>query len=254
MFGGNLYTVTAILAGMVPLSLCCAQARSLSTLLTLTSDYRLRGVSQNNQQVTPQIEIDFDAGDGWSFGTIGSKVDFKDQEDTSVEVDLFANKHFDLAEIGVDIGGFYYSYPDHDLSPGSTRYSMEEVTGALARTWGALTLSAAGAWSPDYFGQAGNGWYLEGGAQYEIEPWLSLSSHLGQQWVQHWDSRIGSGHPYQHWDVGLTATFDQASIDLRYVGTSLTKAECLLTQGGLHWCETTVIASLSYRVGVLGDE
>jgi uncharacterized protein (TIGR02001 family) len=238
----------ALLCGDAGLSGASAKS-AFSGSLTLTSDYRFRGVSQNAGQIAPQGELDWSGVHGWSAGAFLSKVDFQDHEDTSLELDVFGGKHFDLDDdTGLDLTAYYYGYPDHHPRTGSPRYSTFEANLKLSRQWGAATLNAGASWSPNFLGN-GEAWDLETGVSYGATFWLSLVGHLGCQWERRWNGLAESGFPYVYGDIGLTATHKTWTLDLRYATTTLSRAECALTEGGRNWCEGGFILTLSYGIG-----
>jgi uncharacterized protein (TIGR02001 family) len=229
---------------------CAATPGDLSVTLALTSDYRFRGISQNDRSPSPQAEIDWKNDSGWSAGVWGSTVDFQDGERTSYEVDLFAAKTFDLAGTDLSISLYYYAYPNHDSGPGGVRYSTFEGDVSASRTFDRFTLSASASWTPDSFGQNGVAWTGALGGSYELAGWLSASGHVGEQWVPAWAAVPGSGYPYAYWDAGFTATKGPASFDLRYVGTNLSPTACASTQGNRNWCGGGVVATVSFKVAL----
>jgi len=65
--------------------------------------------------------------------------------------------------------------------------------------------------------------------------------------VRSWDRLPGSGYPYTHWDAGATFNWRRWSLDLRALGTSLSRRECGLIEGGQGWCGAAAVASVTYR-------
>lgn len=246
-------TLTALLLTLVT-ALAQQSARAddaigLSATLTLESDYRLRGVSLNDLSPLPQLEIDWSGPDGWTLSNIDSRVDFRDHESTSVEVDFIAGKKFDFDGTTLDIQAFYYSYPDHDRSHGGPMYSLFEGVGTVSHTWDRFTATGTLAYSPNYFAQSGVAWYSWLGVSYKIADDLSASGNVGHQSVHEWDSIGMSGFPYVNWDLGLTATRGPFALDVRYITTTLSGRQCALTEGGAHWCQGAIVAALSYTFG-----
>lgn len=227
----------------------CDDSGPLSATLTLESDYRLRGVSLNDLSPLPQLEIDWNGPDGWTLSNIDSRVDFRDHEDTSVEVDFIAGKKFDFDGTTINLQAFYYSYPNHDRSGGGPMYSLFEGVGTVSHTWDRFTATGTLAYSPDYFAQSGVAWYGAFGASYKIADDLSASGNVGHQSIREWDSVGMSGFPYVNWDLGLTATRGPFALDVRYITTTLTGRQCTLTQGGANWCHGALVAALSYSYG-----
>src|SRR5882757_2260456 len=61
----------------------------LAGSLAVTSDYRFRGISQNDGHFAPQGSLNLTGPDGWYAGTWGSQLDFDDHAGTSVEWDIY---------------------------------------------------------------------------------------------------------------------------------------------------------------------
>lgn len=221
---------------------------NLSGSLTLASDYRIRGVSQNDRAPSPQVELDWAGPEGWSLGARAMKVNFADHAGTSLEADFVAGKTVTIDSVPFDLQATYYAYPDHRRAR-DVRYSMIELSALATWQWERWTATGFVAWSPDYFGETGPAWYGAAGLSYTIADWLSVSANAGVQEIAAFDRIPGTGLPYAHGDIGLAATSGPVSLDLRLVATSLSAAQCLRSQGGVRWCEPGVVATLSYAVG-----
>lgn len=226
----------------------------VSATITGTTDYRFRGISQSDNKPAIQGSLDWAGDSGFYIGAWASSIDFNDDGftadgDTSVEVDLYAGKHWDLGnDLDLNTEVIYYAYPDYDSLPGAPDYNYFEGLLALSKTWDKLTLTGTVAYSPEFFGETGNAWYLSGNASYAINDWLSASGTIGEQWVDDVDSIPGSGYPYTHWDVGLTAVWKGFKLDARYIDTSLNDSQCV------DWCDGAVVGSLSYTIAFGGGE
>ncbi|HSZ74955.1 MAG TPA: TorF family putative porin [Rhizomicrobium sp.] len=233
---------------------------SFSAYVALQSDYRFRGISQNDKQPSEEGSLNWSGPEGLYAGTWLAKVNFFDG--TSLETDVYAGKHTDLWGTDLNVEAYYYTYPDHDIRATGWHDSYYETIAQLTHVFGPVTLTATGAWSPDFFAQTGTGWYVEGTASWAVTDWLAVSGDVGHQWVSRIDSAqipVGtdsegdtvlgkSGFPYTHWDIGATGTYKNFSLDVRYISTSLNSNECLYTQGKHDLCGGTVAATLTYNI------
>ena len=220
---------------------------SLSAYVAVQSDYKFRGLSQNDQAASPEASLNWAGPYGFYAGTWLAKVNFLDQSTaaphgTTLETDFYAGKHFDLGGTDLNVEAYYYDYPDHR---GPINDSYYETIVQLSHTFDALTLTASGANSPNFFGSTGTGWWVGGTAAYAVNDWLSLSGNVGHQWVD----RVMPWGGYTHYDLGATATYKALSLDVRYVDTDLSAAQCVaFTAGKKEWCSGTVVATLTYNI------
>ena len=224
---------------------CC----KLSGIVAVTSDYRFRGISESALQPALQAEVEAEVGDDFYVGAWGSRVDFKDNQNTSVELELYGGKEFDLEAAELNVEAYYYAFPNHHLPAGGERYSFFEGIATLSHEWDWLTVKGTFAWSPNFSGGTGNAWYAAGGISVPLTDWLSLNGTFGVQAVALWDHRSASGFPYTHWDAGVTARWKQFSLDLGLVGTSLSPKQCLIASGGKTWCNNGVVVTATYAFG-----
>jgi uncharacterized protein (TIGR02001 family) len=79
---------------------------SVSGSVGLSSDYFYRGISQNNHQVAPSLNLEVEAS-GWYLGTFASSVDFG--TDTQYEYDLYGGYDMQLTD-KLTVGGGFLQY------------------------------------------------------------------------------------------------------------------------------------------------
>ena len=246
---------------------------TLSAYVAVQSDYRFRGISQNDNDPSPQGAINWSGPEGFYVGAWAAKINFQGALDngvsmsdhTSLETDFFAGKHTDLWGTDLNLQAYLYAYPDHNIRTnvyGSHWHDTYfEMIGQLTHAFGPVTVMGTAAYSPNFFGQTGTGWYIAGNASFAVNDWLSLSGNLGHQWVSRVDNIAipasydffdplsqSSGLPYTHWDLGATLTYKQFALDVRYIDTNLSKTQCYWTQGAKDLCDPTVVATLTYNI------
>ncbi|HUO98759.1 MAG TPA: TorF family putative porin [Rhizomicrobium sp.] len=225
----------------------------VSAYVAVQSDYRFRGISQNDRNIDPEGSINWSGPMGFYAGTWVAKTNWSgvaysptDGASPTVEVDLYGGKHFDLDGTDLNIEAYYYSYPDANKNILLTYASYYETIVQLSHTFDKLTLTATGANSPEWSLHGGTAWYAEGTASYALDDWLSVSGNLGHQWVQRAPS------DYTHWDIGATATWKSWSLDVRYIGNDISKANCSFWIGtGTGSCADTVVATLTFNISDL---
>ena len=118
----------AMLATAIPIT---TQAYETSGNITLATDYKFRGISQNatSPAVSGGFDIAFD--NGFYAGIWGSNVDFElaGSANPSMELDYYGGFGGNFTEdLSYDVGVLYYDYPT------SSETTFSKVTPALMRS------------------------------------------------------------------------------------------------------------------------
>ncbi|MBV9045475.1 MAG: hypothetical protein JO294_10150 [Alphaproteobacteria bacterium] len=236
--GLKLVLAAASFAGLLATTSAAYADVALSGYVALTSDYRFRGISQNDLSWAPQGSINATIDDGWYVGAWASKINWVFTT-TSYELDLYGGKHFDLGGTDLNLEAYYYAYPDN---PGGVSASYFEGIAQVTHSFDKLTLMGSLNVSPDFSFETGTSVYLAGTATYAINDWLSVSGNLGHQWVN-------SALPeYTYADIGATASYANFSLDLRYSGTDMGVARCAAYMGDpTRTCKGGFVATLTYN-------
>ncbi|OYW80642.1 MAG: hypothetical protein B7Z26_06155 [Asticcacaulis sp. 32-58-5] len=180
---------------------------ALSYNIAVTNDYVWRGVSQTGRQEAVQGGIDYTNGIFYA-GAWASNVDFGDNE-TDLEVDVYAGVKPTYKDFSFDFGGVYYGYPNQ---PDDTNLSFGELKAAVSHPIGAGAIGAAAYYSMDFRG-AGESLYSELNASYPITEKLSVSGAMGKQYVE-------DGSDWTAWNLGAGYALTEAlSVDVRYWDT-----------------------------------
>ena len=137
--------------------------------VSLTSDYRFRGVSQSDRGAAIQGWVKYEHASGF-FGNIwASNVDFNDTgitttDDTNLEVDLTVGYNHSFSDqLSGGIKAVYYWYADADYLPGAPDYDYFELIANLGYDFGKASVSGELAWTPDNFGETDDAVALTGG-------------------------------------------------------------------------------------------
>jgi len=246
--------VTALTFAAVLLHAACAPARAadddtsgastLSANVTLASDYRFRGQSQTDHRAAFQGGIDYAHASGVFAGLWSSTINFNDEANSPAEVDFTAGYSHAFSETTeASLAAAYYWYPESEPAD----YDFFEILGTASHDLTYVTLSAEWTFSFDYSGHAGIGTGIAGGIDVPLpvgeSEWLSGSAHWGYQWIE--DNALYGVPDWMFYDFGMTATWRMFALDVRYMGSDLSKAECY---GGSNVCEPGVVVSLTLTV------
>ncbi len=206
--------------------------------VSLTSDYRFRGVSQSDRNPAVQGWVQYDHASGAFANVWASTIDFNDEAtyDSSVEIDLTAGYNFKLGEnTGATVKAVYYWYADADTQAGDPDYDYWEFIAGVSHDYGKIGVSAELAYSPEFFAESGDATALTGGVSAPLMEkflfftgGLEASGHLGHQWLQ------GNGD-YLFYDLGFGTSWNQIALDVRWVDTDLDDTDCAndLCEGGV---------------------
>jgi uncharacterized protein (TIGR02001 family) len=190
-------------------------ADPLSFNVSLTTEYRYRGISQSRKQPALQGGADYAFDSGFYVGTWASTIKWiKDAPysgGASVEVDLYGGYKTEVAPgLTVDVGLLQYVYPSNDLNPSANTL---EVYGALS--YGPVTVKYSHS-TTNLFGTAdskGSG-YLEVNGSFDLGDGLMLVPHVGHQTVRH-----NSAGSYTDYSLGLTKDYAGFTFGGAIVGT-----------------------------------
>lgn len=151
----------------------------------VTSDYLFRGISQTRNNWAAQATLDLQHESGVYVGAFLTNAKFlaSPWNDARQELDILAGYRFELAGIAFDIGYVGYLYPGQDKAPGGQLNEYHEAVLKASYTLDIVKLSAAFAWSPNFFGRSGDGFYLEGGADLTLPFGFTAFGRLGHQWI-----------------------------------------------------------------------
>ena len=231
----------AVIAGTMAAPSIATAEDGFSANVAMTTDYRFRGISQNDKDFAIQGGFDYAHDSGFYVGIWASSVDFQIQtvDDASSEVDLYAGFANDFGNgIGYDIGVLTYQYPNAD---GSLDYDFTEVYGSLSYNWtDALATTAYLAYTSDYFGGSDNATYFSIAADYDLGNDWAVGASVGHQSV---DDNATWGTPdWNDYKAYISKSFKGFDFELALVDTDLSDRNCF---GGSDWCDSTAIFTVS---------
>ena len=211
----------------------------ISANVTLTSDYRFRGISQSDESIAIQGGFDAEFGAGFYVGTWGSTVDFDtngEGYDGSLELDYYAGWASDLGDsgLGIDVGFLYYDYPGDDDEEGD----YWEVYGSMS--WNDLAVGVH--YSDDYYAETGEFWYVYADYGFTLFADIGLGLHVGYNMLDEAPGFLSSNEDtYFDYSVSLSKEWAGVEWALAWVGTDLDDDDVF----GTDWADDTVVFSIS---------
>lgn len=198
---------------------------TFSANIGLFSEYVFRGITNSNEGPAVQGGFDYAHESGLYAGVWASNIEFGGGPATdtaSIEVDFYGGMTGSFANgIGWDVGLIYYAYPDQNEDEltgadydyfegyGKLNYSFEAVTWTPSVEIGLY-------YSPDYFGDDGEGVYTYGTfgltLPYEFSPYVTV----GYQYVAGDESSGPAGFDYVHYAVGMSKALGKFTADLSW--------------------------------------
>ena len=202
--------------GILILALCTANAQAeesphqFSGNVALVTDYLYRGISQTSEKAAVQGGMDYaHAPSGFYLGTWASNVDFAED----LEIDVYGGMSGELDNgLSWDVGGLYYIYPSSDQQP---EENFVEVVASTGYTFPGELEPSVGigvAWSPDFFGEDGDGIYLHSSLDLTLPHGFGLSFLVGWQDVAGDQTTGPGGFNYTHYSIGISKSIGPLSL------------------------------------------
>ena len=194
-------------------TLSVAQEPAVTGNMTLTSDYRFRGLSQSFKLPALQGGFDWENSAGFYLGNWNSSISGIQYDGSSgLEMDFYGGYKFEIAKgVNIDLGGLYYYYPGATAFNNFEVYGGAEVGPFTAKLYYGIT---------DFFGTPNTkgSYYADLGYSVEIFPSTTLDLHVGYQNV-----RRNASPSYTDYKVGVTHDLGGWQLGAAIVGTNADK-------------------------------
>jgi len=204
----------------VPILVHAEDANPLSFNVSLTTDYRYRGISQSRLKPALQGGADYTLPNGFYVGTWGSTISWikdagklvtptVDTGSAPVEIDLYGGYKGEIhKDFTYDLGVLQYWYPGNKLSElvPLKNANTFEIYGAL--TYGPVTVKYSHSLTTLFgavtsAGDSKGSGYLDVSASFDAGSGFTIAPHIGHQKVKNWSD--GS-----YTDYSLTVSKDAA--------------------------------------------
>ena len=192
------------------LLLVCSQpglAADFGGYVSLTTDYVKRGVTQSDGDPALQLGVEINFENGFFLGAWGSTVDIYRAPDVQrdLEVNYYAGYDLDVSESWRLFARMVaYAYPGQT---GGFDYDYEEYSIGASfddRVWLEV------AWSPDLYHTDRSTSNVDLYAEWPLNSIWAIGGGAG-----YYDTSSLTGRGYAYWQLGVTAAWSRASIDLR---------------------------------------
>ncbi|HMN72257.1 MAG TPA: TorF family putative porin [Rhodoblastus sp.] len=223
---------------------------------SLTTDYIFRGITQSNHapSVWAHGELRYNINDMFQLyaGVSGESIKLTNVGPSpSMELDGYGGLRVTYGNFGLDLGGIYYGYPNTPQGiVGVT--TLNPVFSPKPISWFELyakpsynftdwlSIGANFYYTPSYLNTGASGEYLSATAKVTLPYGFSVSGEIGHQWLGTTDFvwfnpaapflaanagfTPGKLPSYTYWNVGASYTYKFVTLDVRYHGTSLSRA------------------------------
>lgn len=177
-------------------------ASPLSFNVSVTSDYRYRGISQTRLKPALQGGVDYAHASGFYAGAWASTIQWiKDGGgDSDVEIDTYLGYKTEvMSGVLLDVGFLRYNYPSNKLA---TSANTNELYGAVSM--GPVTLKYSHSVSNLFgFADSKQSGYLDLTAAFDIGGGVTLTPHVGRQ-------KVKNSPDFSYTDYSVTLSKDWA--------------------------------------------
>lgn len=196
------------------LAAATAAQAEISATVTGVSDYDFRGVSLSAKDPALQASVDYSNDSGFYVGIWGSNIDYGNDVDGDIEIDLYGGFAGETeAGLGWDAGIVWYTYPDSDSSDTKSKINdYPEIYFGLSYNF----FEVKQWYTNDYGGTDLDGLYTEVNLGFELPANFALNLHGGYNYGD-----IFEDFEYFDYAVGLGYTLGNFDLELKYTGTDL---------------------------------
>jgi uncharacterized protein (TIGR02001 family) len=189
-----------------------------------TTDYVFRGASQNDNDPSVNAAITLT----YKMFYVAFSAEAVDQvacNGCSMEADVAAGIKKSYHGIDFDFGVIFYGYTNQDNN-NTDLNTLELKASASTKVLRDTTITGTVYWSPDYFGESGSAWTVEGSISQPL-PFFGLVASGTVGYTKSSDDGLlftGSygDDNYTYWNAGLSKTFmEKYTFDVRYWGTDV---------------------------------
>jgi uncharacterized protein (TIGR02001 family) len=224
--------IASAFAGQVAFAADAAPAATpehqIAYTVTVTSDYRFRGISQTQKEAALQFAADYShTPTGLYFGAFASNVKWVkasaitagSDETAPVEIDLYGGMRGDIGSSGLtfDLGAIQYFFPGENLKTTSLARAANtsEVYGQIG--FGPAYAKYSYSLTDTFATGARGSFYIDTGINYPLSEKLTLNAHIGHQTYKNTGAY---NYNYEDYKFGVTNDFGYFVGSIAYIGTN----------------------------------
>lgn len=234
----------------------------------IASDYIYRGVTLSDRKPAYGAGIEAAFGNFYA-GATAASVELPSQP--NAEISFAGGYRPSIGNVDFDFGVTYYLYPG-EISGSKIEY-WEASARADTKLTDTLRVAGGVAYSPSVSNTGAWGWYAATGFEVDLPVRLlpntgvTFSAAAGYSWFGFQSPDLGGFRlpDYLNWHAGLSFNYRNATLDLRYHDTNLSKGNCYVftgdpgataggkidpvtNPGGLQsrWCSAAFVAKLVF--------
>lgn len=210
--------------------------------VTIASQYRFRGVSLSDEEVTLQGTINVNHESGFYAGVYGYSLDgFGELGGSNLELDLYAGYRREVANgVTLDAGLLYYAYPGSSGGDFEFFEPYANVSGAIGPV--TAKVGIAYAWEQDALGGSDNLYVFNDNSLAIPNTPIALTSHIGHS---SGGSVLALGSNYLDWSLGATATYRNLTLGVAYVDTDAKEAQAIAAGATKDIVDSAIVATLT---------
>ena len=197
-------------------------AFTVSANVSLTSDYRFRGISASNKNPAIQGGIDVSHESGLFAGTWASSI--ATYGGSNMELDVYGGYSGTAGPIDYTVTALAYLYP------GGSGVNYAEFMGSFTTAAGPATVGLDLAWVPSQSNFGGDNFYIAGTGQLPLgDSNASLFGHFGYENGDAYDNKLD-------WEAGISYEMGPLTASLSYVDSNysgINQAGRLATAGAV---------------------
>lgn len=197
--------------------------------VSLSSDYRFRGISQTDKRPSFSGGFDVAHSSGFYVGNWNSNIDADFFQGGNIEMDFYGGFKGTLGDFGYDLGALYYYYPGSDRG-GKKRIDNTDLY--VGASYGPVSVKFSYPIS-DFFstedniggGNAGGSYYVDLSASQDLGSGFGVNAHVGYQKLKGAAKLAETdGHvtkDYTDWKLGATYSFSNGFVlGVAYIDTN----------------------------------